>query len=206
MDIVNSTPKRWRWYHGLLFFGAVQAFIYSFRKVVQRGTGRGTLKAGESIWGNPADNAFYNSLKQPIFAPPEWLFAPVWTINNALCIWGLLRVLNMPKESPGRSTFLALQGTVWFSFSAFNGLYFGMRSPINGAINTDIGLAATLASMYVALAQLQDKGAALSQSTILPWLLLAGPTATTIAAWNADEFYGTGPQAEPAPNWVKTPR
>jgi hypothetical protein len=38
---------------------------------------------------------------------------------------------------------------------------------------------------------------------ILPWLILAAATATTVAAWNNDEFYNTSPFAEAAPGWVK---
>jgi tryptophan-rich sensory protein len=201
----NSSGK-WRWYHGLLFFGVIQAFEFGLGKLAQVALGQNKPKVGASVVGNSANDEFYNSLKQPTFAPPDWSFAPVWTLNNALCIWGLLQVLNMPKERRGRNLFLTLQGVVWFCFTAFNGAYFGMRSPVNGAILTDIGLGATVASVYVALAQLKDGRTALSQSTILPWLLLAGPTATTVAAWNRDDFYNAGPFVEADPQWVKSPQ
>lgn len=199
-----GSSGKWRWYHGLLFFGVIQAFEFGLGKLAQMVLGRNQPKVGASVVGNAANDQFYNSLKQPTFAPPDWSFAPVWTLNNALCIWGLLRVLNMPQEKPGRTPFLALQALVWFCFTTFNAAYFGMRSPVNGAILTDIGLGGTLASIYVALAQLKDERVALSQSTVLPWLLLAGPTATTIAAWNRDDFYNAGPFVEAAPQWVKT--
>lgn len=165
--------------------------------------GASSPRLGESIVGNAANDAFYNRLIQPVFAPPDWVFAQVWTINNLLCLWGLLRVLNMPTGRAGRSEFLWLQGTVWLAFAAFNGLYFGLRSPINGAISTNIGFAATVASMYVALFRLRDGRAALSQSTILPWLVLATATANTVAAWNHDEFYDAGPLLSPGAGWVK---
>lgn len=196
---------RWRWYHGVGFYVAVQGLAFGLGKLAER-TQRGTkAELGETVLGNESYNAFYNAKQQPIFAPPDWSFAPVWTLNNALCIWGLLRVLNMPKETQGRDAFLALQATTWASYTAFNGLYFGLRSPINGAIDTNIGLAATLASFYVALFHLRDSRVVLSQATIVPWLLLAAPTATAVAAWNNDEFYGTGPLAEPPQGWVKQP-
>ncbi|MEN9938837.1 MAG: hypothetical protein RLZZ387_5416 [Chloroflexota bacterium] len=78
-----------------------------------------------------------------------------------------------------------------------------LRSPINGAISTNIGFAATVASIYVALFRLHDGQAALSQSTILPWLVLATATANTVAAWNRDEHYDVGPLLRPAAGWVK---
>src|SRR3712207_8348888 len=36
------------------------------------------------------------------FAPPSWLFAPVWAANNASTLWGNLRLLNQPPDSPHR--------------------------------------------------------------------------------------------------------
>ena len=127
----------------------------------------------------------------------------MWTTNNALCIWGLLRVLNMPKDTLDRTAFLTLQGMVWLCFSLFNALYFGVRSPTNGAVDTNIGLAATIAIMYIAPFRLGDTRAALSRATILPWLVLASATATTVALWNRDEFYGTDALIDPEYEWVR---
>lgn len=202
----NTQPTgdtRWRWYHGAAFYAGVQAVSFGLGKLAQRAGGTTTPTLGESLTGNDANNEFYNRLVQPVFAPADWVFAPVWTLNNALCIWGLLRALNMPHERPGRNAFVGLQLLVWACFTAFNATYFGLRSPINGAINTNIGLVATLASMYIAAARLKDGRVALSQSTILPWLVLASATATTVAAWNRDEFWDAGPLVEPAPRWRK---
>jgi tryptophan-rich sensory protein len=201
--IDNKSAKQWRWYHVAMFYVGIQALSFALGKIAQRNGGQNNPKLGESIIGNIDNNAFYNRLKQPIFAPPDWVFAPVWTINNALCLWGLLRVLNMPKGTPGRDSFLALQAAVWFCFATFNAVYFGLRSPINGAISTKLGLVGTIASMYVAVRKLKDTRTALSQSTILPWLILASATATTVAAWNNDDFYNTAPFVEAAPGWVK---
>lgn len=199
----TNERRRWRWYHGVAFYAGVQALSFALGELVKRGGGENQPQLGESLVGNTANNEFYNRLVQPIFAPPDWSFAPVWTLNNALCIWGLLHALNLPKGTRGRASFIGLQGTVWACFTAFNALYFGLRSPINGAVNTNIGLAATLASMYVALFRLRDGRVALSQSTILPWLCVASATATAVAAWNRDEFYNAGPFVAPAPDWEK---
>lgn len=199
----DEGQRRWRWYHAAAFYAGVQALSYGLGVLAKRGRGASSPRLGESIVGNPANDAFYNRLTQPVFAPPDWVFAPVWTLNNLLCLWGLLRVLNMPTGRAGRSAFLWLQGTVWLAFAAFNGLYFGLRSPISGAISTNIGFAATVASMYVALFRLRDGRAALSQSTILPWLVLATATANTVAAWNRDELYDAGPFLHPAAGWAK---
>lgn len=198
-------PVRWRWYHGILFYVGVQLLSFGLGKLAQSRQGLSSPQLGESLVGNASNNDFYNRLTQPVFAPPDWVFAPVWTLNNVLCIWGLLRTLNMPTGKPGRAIFLGLQGVVWLSFTSFNALYFGMRSPINGALNTNVGFAATVVSMYVALFRLRDTKVALSQSTILPWLVLASATATSVAAWNHDEYYAVGPFVAPVPVWAKIP-
>lgn len=200
---MKSHNARWRWYHGVAFYVGVQALSFGLSTLAQRLGGQNKPQLGESLTGNSDNNDFYNRLRQPVFAPPDWSFAPVWVLNNVLCIWGGLRVLNMPKNTPGRSAFLSLQGIVWACFTVFSPLYFGMRSPINGAIDTNIGLVGTIASMYVAVTRLKDSRAVLSQSTILPWLVIAGATATTVAAWNRDEFYDAEPFVEPTPDWIK---
>jgi len=109
----------------------------------------------------------------------------------------------LPVET--RAEFLALQAAFWINFVGFNPLYFGLSSPILGAIDTNIGLTLTAASEYVALSQLKDTETALSQSATLVWLLLAAATATSVAAWNEDEFFESRPFVKPSPSsgWVK---
>lgn len=199
----TSSDVKWRWYHGVLFYAGVQAASFGLGQLVKSVKQRSQPRLSEQLVGNAANNEFYNDLKQPIFAPPDWSFAPAWTLNNALAIWGLLRVLNMPKEKPGRAEFLYLQTAFWITFVGFNPLYFGLRSPILGAVDTNVGLFLTAASEYVALRRLKDTETALSQSTTLIWLALAAATANTVAAWNEDEFYDTPPAAAAPTNWVK---
>lgn len=199
-------PGGWRWYHGLAFYAAVQGTSYGLGLIAKGAVGPSRPKLGESLVGNDANNDYYNRLLQPPFAPPDWAFAPAWTLNNALQIWGLLRALNLPRSRAGRPEFLALQAGFWACFTAFNALYFGLRSPILGAANTNLGLALTLASEYVALARLRDRRVAASLSTVLPWLLLASATATLVALWNRDDLFAAGPFLAPHPRRPSRPR
>lgn len=100
---------KWRWYHGVLFYAGVQAASFGLGKLVQSVRRRSAPQIDEQIRGNDSYNEFYNNQKQPVFAPPDWSFAPAWTLNNGLAIYGLLRVLNMPKGERGRAEFLGLQ-------------------------------------------------------------------------------------------------
>ncbi len=202
--MTNST-KKWRWYHGVLFYAGVQAVSFGLGKLVSKVVEKSEPQLTEQIAGNSSYFEFYNELTQPVFAPPDWSFAPAWTLNNVMMIWGLGRVLSMPQEKAGRDEFLALQTAFWISFVAFNPLYFGLRSPILGAIDTNLGLALTAGGTAVAVSKLKDSPTAVLQLPTLLWLMLAAAAAATIAVWNKDEFFDSRPIIEPlaASGWVK---
>lgn len=187
--------RRWRWYHGLLFYVFVQALsaalnglVSSSRTSASHGFGR--LRRGETRWSD--------TLKQPVFQPPNWMFPIAWPVNNFGEIYGALRVLNMPADTPGRERYLALQGVTWLDYVLFSAGYFGLRSPINSLILTAIYFLLTVASLGVALLQLKDSRVALSLATTFIWLLVALPSAVAQALWNRDQFYGVGPFARPS--------
>ncbi len=184
---------KWRLIHGVLIYAGIQAATFGLEAIVRRArsnTQEDTKK-------------YYGQQKQPIFAPPAWAFAPAWTINNALCLYGLLRVLNMPEEKSGRNEFINLQVASWADFVLFSSASFGLRSNYNSAVLTNLYLGLTLASLYIALKKLKDEKTALSLSTLIIWLGLASPLSLTIAAWNGDEFYDSAPIAEPPAGWLK---
>ena len=184
---------KWRLLHGVLLYAGIQAATFGLDAIVRRAR------------NNTQEDAkkYYGQQKQPVFAPPAWAFAPAWTINNALCIYGLLRVLNMPEETAGRREFINLQVVSWADFILFSGASFGLRSNYNSAVLTNLYLALTLASLYVAIEKLKDEKTALSLSTLIIWLGIASPLSLTIVAWNGDEFYNAKPLAEPPPGWLK---
>lgn len=189
----NSKKGRWVLIHGVLIYAGIQAATFGLNALARR-VNKNNQEDVEQ---------FYKKQKQPIFAPPTWAFAPAWTLNNALCIYALLRVLNMPENRAGRDEFLALQIFSWADFALFSGASFGLRSNYNGAVLTNLYLVLTLASLAVAIRKLKDPKTAVSLSTLTLWLGIASPLSLTIAAWNGDEFYGAEPIAEPSPNWVK---
>lgn len=194
MEKINPGGKgKWRWYHGVLIYAGIQAATFGLDAIVRKT--RNTQS--EDI------KQFYKKQKQPVFAPPAWAFAPAWTINNALCLYGLLRVLNMPEETSGRNEFINLQVASWADFILFSAASFGLRSNYNSAVLTNLYLAFTLASFYIAIKKLKDEKTAVSLSTLIIWLGIASPLSLTIAAWNGDEFYRSKPFTEPPPGWSK---
>ena len=58
--IATIKPERWRWYHGVAFYGLVQGISYSLDALVSRANGRQAL----APWAERApDKAYFRSLK-----------------------------------------------------------------------------------------------------------------------------------------------
>jgi tryptophan-rich sensory protein len=195
-----NARRRFGWPAGLAVYAAAQAATFGLTWLAKRKSGQNPT--GPPI-GGADDKAMYNALRQPVFAPPDWAFGPAWTINNALQIWGLLHVLNLPPETPGRAAFLRWQAAFWATYVAFTPVFFGLRSPLLGTAVTVASLATTTASAGVAVVELRDRKALLSQATVWPWLVIAAGTAAAVALWNRDELLGIGPLADRPPGWEK---
>ncbi len=180
----------WRWYHGVLFYAIVQTLTFSLSGLVSVASGRRGRNARETIFG---DTSYFKQLKQSIITPPSWAFAPAWTINNISVIWGTLKVLNKPRDTPGRDAFLVLQAVSWLDYVLFNAAYFSLRSPINAFVLTLGMFVLTICSGFVAIFRLKDSRVALSLATLFIWLIVALTAATFQAAWNHDDLYKVGP-------------
>jgi tryptophan-rich sensory protein len=191
--------NRYRWWHGVLFYGAVRAAAYGLKAASSAWTNRRTVPTGEE------DHAMYEAERLPAFAPPPLAYPVAWGINSVCAIYGGLHVLNLPENTPGRAQFLRGQGAAWVLFSMFEAAYFGLRSPINAAAVTTLYTAATAASLDAAWRRMQDSKAALSLASTAAWLVLANPVGLTQAAWNRDPLWHAGPFAEPDPRWLKDP-
>ena len=191
----DQKPKRWRWYHGVLAYAATEAISYGLGKLAERSTGNKTTRE--------AQDPFYESLKQPVYAPPGLAFPVVWAVNNTARVSGLIRVLNKPAGTPGREAYLLLQGISLLNYASFNAAYFGLRSPTLGAVMTVTDLGLGVASGYVALKELKDPKVAASLGALIPWLILASAVSVPVALWNEDRFFSTTPRTEAPEAWVK---
>lgn len=196
----TTITPRWRWYHGLAFYFIIQVLTFATSALVSVASGNKSKNTRETIFG---DTSYFKNLKQVKITPPSWFFAPAWTVNNICTIYGALRVLNMPKETPGRNAFLTLQAATWLEFVAFNAAYFSLRSPINAFVLTVLFLLFTIASGFVAIFRMKDTRVALSLGTLFIWLIVATTAATTQMLWNKDELYDVGPFTKPDPRLVK---
>ncbi len=198
--VLLTASKPWRWYHGALFYLFAQLLTFSLAAITGIATGQ-KIKSVRDTFG---DVSYFRNLKQSVFAPPSWVFGPAWTLNNTSVIWGTLQVLNKPKDTPGRNTFLALQGASWLNYVVFSAAYFTLRSPINAFILTLSMFVLTILSGLVAIFQLKDSKVALSLATLTIWLMIALTAASFQAAWNHDDLYHVGPLTAPVPALEKT--
>jgi len=166
-------PERYRWWHAVGFGVAAN--------LISGAAGR-----------REEDRRYYEEMEQAPFAPPGWVFGPVWGINNVSVLWGNLRLLNLPKDAPNRRTLLALQGLSWAIYSTFGYVYFRKGSPILALAWTATMWILTIASVVLSLGT--DRKVAASLGTLLAWLTLATPVATYQAAKNPDPLLGYVPR------------
>ena len=194
-SVARGKPQTWRWYHGAIFYVLAQVLAFSLAAITSVATGQ-KIKNVRDLMG---DVSYFRALKQSVFAPPSWVFGPVWTINNISVIWGTLQALNKPKGTAGREPFLALQAASWLNFVVFNAAYFSLRSPLNAFVLTLSMFVLTILSGMVAIFQLKDSKIALSLATLTVWLMIALTAASFQAAWNRDDLYGVGPFTDVVP-------
>jgi translocator protein len=167
----HAQDARYRWWHMVLLGTAAN------------------LVSGISVGRGAQDRAYYENQRQAWFAPPGWVFAPAWAVNNISTLWGNLRLLNLPPDTPHRRALIRLQGASWFLFSTFAYVYFTKRSPILAFAWTAAMYALTIWS--VVLAARIDRKIVWSLLTLFLWLSLATVVAGYQMIHNPDPLFGT---------------
>lgn len=168
----QEEQRPFRWWHAAIIFVVANA-----------------LSAAPA--GYNGEEAFYNNFSQPAIAPPDWAFAPAWLFNNVTSLYALWRIANLPLATPGRTMFIRLELLNWVAFAIFSLLYFGLKSPVLGAVDTVLGLVFT--SLSLALSYRIDRLAALNILPRFLWLLLATYVSVYVALFNRDIFLAIGP-------------
>jgi len=124
---------------------------------------------------------FYAGLVKPAWAPPGWLFGPVWTalyLMMGIAAWLVWRQVGWTGAAVGLSLFLAqlLCNALW------SWLFFTWRR--GGLAFADIVI---LTGLIVATALAFARVRALAAGLLLPylaWVMFA--TALTLALWHAN--------------------
>src|SRR6478735_63954 len=102
----------------------------------------GGLSSGKP---NKKERKLYEKeLAQAPWAPPGWVFAPAWTINNFFLLMALQQLLQR-KNLDEKKTLLILQSVIWMIFFSYGYIYFNKKSTVLAALWT-IGDAALATS------------------------------------------------------------
>jgi len=122
---------------------------------------------------------WYAALEKPFFSPPNWVFAPVWTLLYTLMGWAAGRVWFYGRRHLWGKTAL-------YHFGAqliFNGLwslvFFGLRNPLLGLLVILILWVLIERTLY--WFRLVDKKAAYMLYPYLAWVSFA--TVLNAAIW-----------------------
>src|SRR5580765_8649535 len=131
--------------------------------------------AATSILGQiatyPNLSPWYAGLVKPSFNPPNWVFAPVWTILYALMAFALWRILRMPS-SRRRHYAIGLFFLLLVLNAAWSWMFFWVHSPLLGLINIVPQFAVILATIF-SFARL-DGFAAACLLPLAAWVAFAG--------------------------------
>ncbi|MEO0073495.1 MAG: TspO/MBR family protein [candidate division WOR-3 bacterium] len=87
-----------------------------------------------SAFTNPAIPVWYQTLKKPAFAPPNWLFGPAWTLLYILMALASWLVWQKGLATPQVGTALIVYLVQLVLNALWSVLFFGLRSPLAGLI------------------------------------------------------------------------
>lgn len=130
----------------------------------------------------------YNKeLKQAPWAPPGWLFAPAWTINNFFILLALQQILC--SNISDKKKLLVLQSLIWVIFFSFGFVYFNKKSSWLAAVWTVSD--AILASSSFIITNKSEKKLSYYYLPLVTWTLFASTVAVYQALKNPDPVLKT---------------
>jgi benzodiazapine receptor len=88
-----------------------------------------------SIFTIPAIPTWYESLKKPIFNPPNWIFGPVWVSLYLLMGVSLFVILQRRGSHPQAKKGLFFFFAQLILNAFWSVAFFGLQSPLLGLIN-----------------------------------------------------------------------
>jgi len=78
---------------------------------------------------------WYAGLAKPLFNPPNWVFAPLWTRLYVLMAFAVWRILRLPQVSAAGRLALSLFFIQLALNAAWSWMFFGANNPLLGLIN-----------------------------------------------------------------------
>ncbi|MEM2882725.1 MAG: TspO/MBR family protein [Candidatus Bathyarchaeia archaeon] len=119
-----------------------------------------------SLFTAPAIPTWYAGLRKPDMAPPNWVFAPVWTALYLLMGASLFLVWNAGLDKRPVRRSIILFGIQLAMNAIWSYLFFGLRSPLLGLVwivALWVSIALTIASF--------SKVSRAAASLLIPYLI-----------------------------------
>lgn len=126
-----------------------------------------TLGGGLAIGYTTRPDAWYAALQKPAFNPPNWIFAPVWTVLYVLIGIVGARIFARARSGPAITIWLA-QLALNFAWSP---VFFAAQRP-GAALVIIVALLASLV-LFMVQAWPRDRIAALLFAPYLAWVAFA---------------------------------
>lgn len=127
--------------------------------------------------------SWYSTLQKPFFAPPNWVFAPVWITLFILMGIALYLVWQCGTENREVKMALGIFGVQFFLNVIWSFLFFGLMSPLLGLI--DIILLWVMIVVTIRAFYRVKKSAAYFLIPYIAWVTLASALNGAIYFMNA---------------------
>ncbi|MBY0611176.1 MAG: tryptophan-rich sensory protein [Beijerinckiaceae bacterium] len=163
---VADRVPRYLWWHGVLFWFAVNApgFLIGWRE------------------------RLFTGFRVPPLRPPGAFFPVIWFVITICTIQAGMRILNN-RQLPHRRLHLWLQGLFWLDFAIFPYFFFAKSSTIIGGVLTQAIFLLALAEVMTLWRD--DRAAAKLMLPLLAWGAFAG---LYVSTWqmlhNPDPYLG----------------
>lgn len=131
----------------------------------------------------PAIWSWYAELAKPGFTPPNWLFAPVWTLLYALMAVAVWLVWRMDGRDADRRAALIAFAVQLVLNSAWSFAFFGAQSPVLGLV-VIVALEVAIIFVIIIFARL-SRGAAWLMVPYAAWVAYASALNLAIVALNS---------------------
>jgi tryptophan-rich sensory protein len=124
-----------------------------------------------SLFTFDAISDWYLTLEKPTFAPPNWIFGPVWISLYFLMGVSLYTVWKDELKSKTRNAFFVVLGIQLVLNALWSFLFFGLNSPLLGLL--DIILLDIMVIVTIIYAKSLSKVAMILLIPYLVWIIFA---------------------------------
>ncbi|MEO1701130.1 MAG: TspO/MBR family protein [Pseudomonadota bacterium] len=137
-----------------------------------------TMSLGGVIGASTPPGEWYDNLSKPVFNPPDWVFAPVWTVLYAMVAFAGWRSWDRAAISPSTRLWF-IQFVINLTWSP---VFFGLQMMGFALIIIIFMIALTVA--FIASSWKTDQIAALFMVPYLAWISFAALLNATLWAMN----------------------